>query len=70
MTLNAWIGVLIVVVPALTLLGIAGAVRICLMVIADEEPAASARAGSASARAPFLQRSGAGRARQRAQTPH
>ena len=70
MTLNAWLAVLIVLVPALVLLGIAGAVRICLTLIADEEPAATSLARRATARAHFPLPSAAGYQRQRAQRPH
>ena len=70
MTLNAWIGVVIVLVPAMALLGIAGAVRICRMVSGDEESAPAALARRANARAHFPLRSGAGYRRQRAQRPH
>ena len=70
MTLNAWIGLLIVLVPAVALLGIAGAVRICLMVIGDEESAPTAVARRANARAHFPLPSGAGYRRHRVQRPH
>jgi hypothetical protein len=36
MSLNTLIGLLVVLVPALMLVTIAGAVRICLLVIGDE----------------------------------
>jgi hypothetical protein len=50
MTLNAWIGLLIVLVPALVLLSIAGTVRICLLVMGDEQPEHASRGGSGNPR--------------------
>ena len=51
MSLNAWIGVLVVLVPALTLLSITVAVRICLLVVDDEESGSTSPARSANPRA-------------------
>ena len=46
MSLNVWIVLLIVLVPALVLVSIAGAVRICLLVMGDEQPEHTSRGGS------------------------
>ena len=56
MSLNAWIGVLVVLVPALTLLSITVAVRIGLLVVDDEESGSTSPARSANPRASDRQR--------------
>lgn len=50
MSLNVWIGLLIVLVPALVLVSIAGAVRICVLVMGDEQPEHASRGGSGNPR--------------------
>jgi len=45
MSLNVWIGLLIVLVPALVVVSIAGALRICLLVVGDEQPEHTSRGG-------------------------
>lgn len=79
MSLNAWIGVLVVLVPALTLLSIAVAVRICLLVMGDEQSESTSPARSANPRASDRKRlartlsplqGGSGRPPRRAGTAH
>jgi hypothetical protein len=50
MSLNAWIGLLIVSVPALVVLSIVGAVRIYRLVIADEQSEHTSRGGTGNPR--------------------
>jgi hypothetical protein len=50
MRLNAWIGLLIVLVPALGLASIAGVVRICRLVIAAKQSEHTSRGGTGNPR--------------------
>jgi hypothetical protein len=79
MSLNAWIGVLVVLVPALMLLSIAVAVRICLLVMGDQQSGSTSPARSPTPRASDRKRlarrlsplrSGPGRPSRRAGTAH
>lgn len=50
MSLNVWLGLLIVLVPALMLVSIAGVVRICLLVMGEDLPKGTSRGGSGNSR--------------------